>query len=232
MLLALLAFAACHSGGAECTSGTCLQVDAALPPPEAALTCGAGTAEVNGICLPLAVPGYEVRIAESMIGANGRTKRKVVVFGTKPDGTPATDRVVLTLDRASAGRLQQAALNLGVGGASTVFVPCSGADADCLGPARLTVALASAPAVPLAHVDFELVAPTGVSSIAPCRDESSLFYIDGNSYLIKTTLVIDRGGFGAQTFANEVSMNVTGDENAGWWRQHATARRTDDARRL
>ena len=57
-----------------------------------------GTVAQAGICV-LPDTRYEIRIAEPTMGANGHTKRKVVVFGTKPDGTP---RKLLDVSRLHA----------------------------------------------------------------------------------------------------------------------------------
>jgi len=139
----------------------------------------AGDARDSGV----ATPTYEIRISESQIGANGHTRRAVLVTGFGGDGLPLTDDMVVTLDRPSAGSLGAEYLTLGALGASTSFTPCDQATSGCLGPASLSVARSSDPGVALAHVDLELITPTQISTAAPCRGGGNMFYLDGTDAL-------------------------------------------------
>jgi hypothetical protein len=123
--------------------------------------------------------GFDLRISETTIGANGHTRREVLVTGFSPDGSPRTDDMIVTLDRASAGTLGADHLTLSPLGARTSFTPCDGATAGCLGPAHLAIARASAPTTLLARIDLALVAPVDVSSVAPCAGGGNVFHLDG-----------------------------------------------------
>jgi len=127
---------------------------------------------------------HEIRISEAVIGANGHTKREVLVFGTHADGSPAIDAVVVGLDKSAAGSLTRTELVLGPLGATTYFRPCSEATPGCLGTATLTLALASAPMTPVATVPIELVTPTHVATAAPCRRAGTTLYFDADDYIM------------------------------------------------
>lgn len=126
-------------------------------------------------------PRFEIRIAETRLGANGHTKSEVLVVGTKADGTSSAERVILGIDRASAGAFVKSALELGPFGATTHFKPCDQSAAGCLGPAKLTVALASDPGTIVATAAIELVAPTHVSTTTPCLGGGTVMYLDGQN---------------------------------------------------
>ena len=199
----LLVLAACGSSDAPAP-------DATVVAP-GTFTCGPGTIE-NGVC-SLAETRYTMRISEPVIDANGRTKRKVVVFGTNPDGTPALDRVVLTTSRANAGTLRDGALNLTPLGAYTYFTPCDAASADCLGPATLRIALASAPSTILATTDITLVAPTNVSTIAPCLEADKVFWVDGQGGILSTQWTVLDGAWWSETLSNSIQLSVDADDD-------------------
>lgn len=133
---------------------------------------------------------FEVRIAERVIGANGHTKREVFVFGTKRDGSYATDEVVLAIDRPSAGVLASTKLALGPLGARTTFTPCAEAAGNCLGSAKLVVTRAADPGVAVASVDFSLVPATRPSTAAYCAGRQTTLHLDGNDYIRKGILHI------------------------------------------
>ena len=127
-------------------------------------------------------PRFEIRIVETTVGANGHTKHEVLVVGTKPDGTYSTERMIVGIDRASAGSLAKTELELGPLGATTHFTPCAHTAADCTGAATLTVARASDPATVVASVAIDLVAPNHVSTTAPCLGTAgSVMYLDGQN---------------------------------------------------
>jgi hypothetical protein len=135
--------------------------------------------------------GFEIRISESHVGANGHTRREVLVVGFGPDGTPLSDDLVIALDRASAGTLGVDHLTLGPIGATTTFTPCDQASPDCLGPATLSVARAADPQTVLAHVDLQLVPSVAVSTAEPCSEGGNVFYLDGADSLVYDQYRID-----------------------------------------
>jgi hypothetical protein len=206
---------ACNGGSAQVVPDAPPTIDAAVDAQT--FTCGAGTIESSGVCIPAATR-YAIRIGELSIGANGRTKRKVVVFGTKPDGSPVLDRVVITMSRPNAGTLRESALNLTTLGAYTYFVPCDSASAGCLGPVTLSVALASAPATTIAQIDASIVTPTNVSSIAPCLEDNKVLWVDGQGGILQTLWTVFAGSWFADTYSNAINIVVDAeDENLSTW---------------
>jgi hypothetical protein len=158
--------------------------------------CGPGTVEdEHGVCLTK--HHFEIRIAENELGANGHTRRRVVAFGTNPDGTPVTAKVVLGLDRASAGTIDFPFQTLDTHGAHALFTPCDAAATDCLGPATLTLALADAPSQILAQTSINLVPATNVSSVAPCIDHPQKFHLDVNVKRPPAIFEVDEGSWAA-----------------------------------
>ena len=126
-------------------------------------------------------PRFEIRIAETTVGANGHTKHEVLVVGTRADGTYSTERVIVGVDPPSAGAFASTELELGPLGATTYFTPCVQAAPGCIGPATLTVARASDPATVIASAAIDLVPPTHVSTTAPCRGAGTIMYLDGQN---------------------------------------------------
>jgi hypothetical protein len=133
---------------------------------------------------------FEVRIAERVIGANGHTKREVFVFGTKRDGSYATDEVVLSVDRAAAGSIAATKLQLGPLGARTTFTPCAASAPGCVGPAKLVMARAANPTTAVASVDLSLVPATRPSTAAFCAGRHTTLHLDGNDYVRNSVLHI------------------------------------------
>lgn len=223
LLAFALAVSACSGGGP-------------VGPPSPQPVCGAGTMLVGSECLPIVTtcdPGmhleggvcvadvarYELRIAETTLGANGHTRHKVVALGTAPDGTPLVDDIVLGIDRSSAGAYDATELALAPLGAETFFTPCDAASPDCLGPARLTLALASAPSTSIAQVDVMVVAPDDVSTVAPCTAGGSVFYIDGHDFIRNGLLTIDNAGYYVDGTIDEVTLSIAPNDPTqgnGW----------------
>ncbi len=198
--LVMVAVAACsgsptaraiQSLSTTCGLGTVLDgTQCVVAPP----SCGAGTHLAMGKCVVDGVATYEIQIAQAMIGADGRTKDQVIVVGTNADGTPATDDVVVTMDRAG-GTLAQTSLTLQPLGTPTDFVPCDQSATGCTGPLRLTLALANAPQTPVAHVDVQIAAPFQVATIAPCSTGTNAIYVDGNVGLWPGRIYATTGNF-------------------------------------
>jgi hypothetical protein len=181
--------------------------------------CGAGTVEQNGTCVPITptTRHFEIRISELELGANGHTRRRIVAFGTEPDGSPIVERVIIGVDRATAGTLDETILTLGTFGATTFFTPCLSSEPDCLGAASLTLALASASNQVIAQTAISLVPETGVSTIAPCIDHPEMLYLDGNDFIRSTMFETGEGAWTVSNmFSNSFSIGlVAADENLG-----------------
>jgi hypothetical protein len=191
----------------------------AAPTPDASddaattVQCGSGTVEIDGTCLP-AARHYELRIEETELGANGRTRRRILALGTEPDGTAVFERVIIGVDRASAGTLDDSFLTLGAHGATTLFTPCLASDPDCLGDANLLLALASAPQEILATTAITLIPATTVSTIAPCIDQARRFHVDHDRNMQEAE---EGAWFISHQFSNDVSLELTpiADDNLG-----------------
>lgn len=195
----VLALVACRTQlGVDCGEGTSLVGTecAAMPVDAADCSCPADMHREGDACVAN-VSHYEIRIAETVLGANGHTKRQVLVFGTNADGSIATDEVILGMDRL-AGSFLTTSLVLGPLGATTSFTPCDERTAGCLGPAALTLARASAPEVALDTVHIELVHTTDVSTIAPCVGTAgSVLSLDGNDFVRNGMLRVVDGQYRA-----------------------------------
>ena len=148
--------------------------------------CGPGTHDDDGICVadPPMQPAtsYQIRVAPQM-GADGSTAYDVFAFGTQPGGSPATDVVVLNIDRAGAGTFVRPQVTLGTRSALSSFVPCANTVPGCTGPLSLTLALAAAPMTPVAHFDTELVDPIDVDPARACLTGGNVFHIEGNDQI-------------------------------------------------
>jgi hypothetical protein len=181
---------------------------------------GDPTTMVSG-CLhfqPTMMPGraptsgthYEVRIAESELDANGHTKHEMFVYGKHADGTTAEEPVVLGIDRASAGTLLASSLALGPLGARTYFTPCDGQAADCLGPAMLTVALASDPTTIVATRAIQIEHTGHISTAAPCLAGGNIMYVDGNDGIRDGMLTVTDGIWDVyQKSATDFAVNMS-----------------------
>jgi hypothetical protein len=148
------------------------------------LTCGPGThVDLDaGECLsdPDAAY-YDLRVPVSTLGADGYSSVPVLALGRLADGSAATDAVIFSVSPANAGTLLPAAETLTSLGAGPSFVPCNGTTTpSCLGEATLSMALASAPGVPVAQTGLVLVAPTGIGSDAQCLGGGNVLYFDGD----------------------------------------------------
>jgi hypothetical protein len=89
--------------------GACGSEADVVPGPDAsaAVVCGQGTIEQDGACIA-GGRYFEIRISETELGANGRTRRRIVAFGTE-DGAPINEPVVVGVVPASAGRVDTTA---------------------------------------------------------------------------------------------------------------------------
>lgn len=184
-------------------------------------TCGASTHEQAGTCI--ADSRFELR-APPAIRADGYSPVDMRAFGFDAAGLPASDRVIVTVDRVTAGQIASPVFALGDLGGATTFIPCNAADASnttCAGPAQLELALASAPQLPLATADVELVAPTPVGDVTPCLAGGNILHYDTVDYGTPPTLTISSNGvfdvFGSlargvvHVFADDVGWSLTFD---------------------
>jgi len=169
--IAALLLAACSSPQQPpCPLGQCATVDAA--------SGGADTGQADGT-MGTPVLGYVI-MAPPKIAADPAVKNRVIVIGTQPDGTPATDAMVVNIDRPGAGSYTRPSVTLGPLGATTYFSACDGSVPGCLGPVKLTAALASAPTQPVASVDIDIVPPIDVNPAAKCLAGGNILYLKGN----------------------------------------------------
>ncbi len=196
-------------GAITCGAGTTLSGSQCVT--TGGLSCGAGTMLQGSSCVPT-TPGsgwYEVRVGATQVPADGYTKIPVLALGRLPNGQPATDVVVLTLSRPSAGSLVMPSLMLGELGSSTWFTPCSSAaNAQCAGPATVELRLGSNLQQVLAESQpFTLVAPSGVGSTAPCDSHPNALFFDGMGYVFTGTQLVTNGTF--NTLANGMPAVVS-----------------------
>src|SRR5262249_54860308 len=132
-----------------------------------AIVCGTGTVDANGQCVVLAAADagakYEVRVLSPQLVADGFSVDPFLAIGTNADGTPATDSVVLGTTLTGAGTFDHQSFALGAIGHQGFFTPCSSTSAGCTGDFQVTLALASAPNVPVATSEsLTLQAPQGI----------------------------------------------------------------------
>jgi len=197
----------------QCGAGTVLGGDECLPEPvpdAPPLDCPTGSHVEGGSCVVDRMR-YEIRIAETSIGANGHTKRKVLALGTLADGSPSLEPVIVSVDRATAGAISTSTLTLGPRGAETYFTPCHHMTAGCLGTAKVQLALASAPMTVIADVDIDLAVPTIVSTLAPCSNGDNGMYLDGNGAIRDSVLHVTEATWMRETYPdppNEVTIRV------------------------
>jgi hypothetical protein len=171
-------------------------------------TCGAGTHDDSGTCVPDGPTAYQIR-ASSTIAADGHSRNEIRVFGTNADGTPSHDQVVLSMDRPGAGEYVSPTFVLDDLGGETQFIPCNSTIAGCTGPLSLTLALASAPTTPVARVGVMLVSPTDVGSIEHCMGTANVMYLDGDDYIFNGELTVVNAGWGSIGGTERAVIQIT-----------------------
>jgi hypothetical protein len=184
------------------------------------MACGSGTHVEVGVCVPDPQPSrrFEIR-APARIKADGTTPIRVRVLGTNNDGTPVTDQVVLNTDRPGAGSFASAAIVLDELGGATTFVPCTSTTPGCLGPLELTLALASAPLTPVAHVSVELAETAEVGSIEHCPPGQNMFHVEGAGHVYDGSLTVTDGAWTAVGGLRRVHLEVSpaaGNQPGPW----------------
>jgi len=211
-------------GELTCGPGTKVQDGTCVPE----VACGPGTVLSGNQCVPSTGAWYDIRIGALSVPANGYTKVPFLALGRTATGSPATDDVIVTLSRSSAGSASPSSLTLTSLGAMGYLVPCSSAASTaCEGPARLQLALASNPnQIVATSEEFTLVAPSGVGSMAPCMAYKNALFFDGNGYIFKGTQVVSQGAFtrqsptaGSGSATDFVSYRVepTLSTQGSWW---------------
>jgi hypothetical protein len=211
-------------GGLVCGPGTHAAGGACVPDPthgaDGGLVCGPGTHEEAGACVRNDLEGYELRAVTTEIPADGHSKYPLLAIGTRADGSPATDMIVLGVTRLGAGSFTDATLTLEPLGTTTYFVPCDGLDVGCLGPVTVVMALASAPTVPVASVNLELVMPMGVGSAAPCLTGGNVMFFDGHDdWVYDGMLTVTQATWGASGGTSTLGIHLTpaGMSQGLWW---------------
>jgi hypothetical protein len=157
------------------------------------LTCGTGTHEASGACVPDPLPSYSIRATKTIVADGGKVD--IVVFGRNPDGTPATDAIVLNTNRPNAGTFAPPTFSLDERHHRATFTPCSSTVPGCTGPLELTVALASAPATPVARFAVELVATPAIFSTEKCLTGGNVLYLEGERFIHRGALTVVDGAF-------------------------------------
>lgn len=201
-LPALILLAACESAtpptaveraeSYTCGPGTTRVGNECVAPPP--LECGLGTRDDAGTCLPASATRLTLR-APRKIGANSLRPIDIEIFATDQTGAPASEDVVLSIDRASAGMIDPATVAVGLEGGATRLVSCDATTAGCLGPFELRVARASEPGVVLARVASELVEQVQVGSIERCRAGGNVFHLDGSGLAYPGDLTVTNATF-------------------------------------
>ena len=172
VLAAMLGFAACSKQGAHVASDA--GVDAMAPADAAADAPSAA---------PDAPSPYSISIGAPDVLATALISRMVTITGN-----PA-DQVQLAITRpvmgAPTGELSTTRVTLdGTGHATVSYMPCTDVTPDCLGPATLTLALASAPDVVVAQDAITLDTPPDVGEVAPCMTTGNVLYLHGNDNIL------------------------------------------------
>ena len=207
-------------GALACGSGS--HADHGLCVPD--VTCGAGTIPSGGECVPATAAdgGYEVRLLQQDIVADGYSKVPILAIGHKADGSPANDAVVLGTTLNGAGTFSQQSFTLGNMGNQVFFTPCSSANAGCTGDFQVTLALGSAPNSPVASSwPLTLQAPAGVGSAAPCLAGGNILFFDGDSsdYIHPGTDTITLATWTPYASSTDVRIHVVPSSSAQglWW---------------
>jgi hypothetical protein len=213
-------------GAAACADEVASTRPSALSPPPA--TCGPGTVLVGAECRPdpATTTRYEVRAA-SQLAADATARNRVVVLGTRADGSPAVgDVVVLTTDRPGAGAFTPPQVVLGPLGATADFVACDRSIPGCEGPVGLLVALAETPTTPRARLRAELVDPALVNPAAACLGGGDVLHMVGDDEILTGEITIDEATWEfPRGFNEEVVVRVTPPSSADAWTLRFNAKR-------
>lgn len=209
--VAMAAGCAEDEGVVVCGEGTAINGtgDTCLPDPVPGLTCGAGTREDRGTCVPdPAGPRFELRMLDREISADRLQPVPVRVAGTYPDGSPVLGEALLSIDRPGAGAFPDPRIELdGLGGVA-MYRPCSASQAGCTGPVRFAVAMLDDPQTTVATYDAELVARPDGSSASACLAAPSLMFLDGEDDIYAGMLTVTDAGWGVTGRADRARFRV------------------------
>ena len=193
-----------------------------LPPP---MDAGPGPA----MDAPPAAGRYEVRVQVTTVPADGYSWIPVLVIGSAAGGGPALDGITLSLSRQNGGLLKPRVLQLTNTGGSSFFIPCSHADAGCLGTVRVQAALSSAPDVVVAQsAEITLVAPDGIGSPAACLIGPNVMFFDGNDYIWRGVMTVTEAKFGAAMSDPQliqVMVDPIRPEQGRYWTLHFSSKK-------
>ena len=179
--------------GAPDTAAETSTMDATDGPAEVGSTDDAADAADGP---PGQLARLEVRVGATVVPADGYSWIPMLVIGTNADGTPATDAITLSLSREEGGIIRPRAFTLDALGSHPFFIPCSYADAGCVGTVKIRGARTSAPDVILAESqEITMVAPDGLGSPAACLVAANAFFFDGNDYIFQGTMTVTDGTF-------------------------------------
>jgi hypothetical protein len=212
-------------GGISCGPGTALQDSVCLP--VSGVTCGPGTVLSGTECLPGDGARYELRLATSQVPGDGLSKIPLFAVGILADGTPATDQVVVSVIPSYRATVTPGAFTLGALGSTGTLVACNAlTSVACAGDAELTLALASAPALPVARFRFTVSTPSGVGTAAPCLVGGNVLYFDGDpNYVFSGVQTVTAGSWSGSLSTTTAHVGVTpADSSQGlWWDVDLTA---------
>lgn len=218
LVLAMVGACSAPTDAVTCGAGTLLEEDECVAPVPMPPMCAAGAHAMGDQCVFDAHNRYEIRVAPKL-AANGTQRSRVLVVGTQPDGSPATEALVLNIDRSGAGVYTHPVVTPGSLGAATYFTACEQTVPGCLGPLRLTAALATAPTTVIASTQVELVPPIEVNPAKRCLTGGNILYLKGNDSIFtgETTITGATWTFGA-AYSQMVNVTVAPAGATGSWR--------------
>jgi hypothetical protein len=115
---------------------------------------------------------YTISIDDAHVAADGLTEHPLAITGE-----PGR-RVVLKLDRATAGRLMPDAITLDDAGHATVsYRPCTHLAGECVGPATISLATFENPLTVQTTLALELAVPDQIGELAPCQSQDNVMYV-------------------------------------------------------
>jgi hypothetical protein len=165
---------AAAAGNAACSQhGAPLAADAGVDAPVPV------DAAIDAVAPPDAPSPYTISIGAPDVVADALISRAVTITGNPGDHVQLA--IVRPTMGAPTGSLTPTMVQLdGTGNATASYMPCTDVTADCVGPATLTLALASAPDVIVAHDAIMLDTPADVGEVAPCMTTGNVLYLHGN----------------------------------------------------
>ena len=165
------------------------------------------------------IPAAPYRImAAPKLAADSSRQHRVLVIGTQPDGSPAHDELVLGFDRPGAGTYTMPVVTLGNLGATSFFRACDLSTPGCAGPVKLTAALASSPATPIAELAVDIVDPVEASPAKPCLAGGNILYLEGDDSIFNGEVTITNAAWTFDAAYPELlKVRVTPPGSTGAW---------------